>query len=112
LAWSSEGRLLAYTASTSLYGTCLYLWEEGTGTGSVGSVGPVNSSVTSPTWSPDNVNVAFAAIVGGHSHIYVLDTSKVGIVPQFGATSEVPGGEGGGGGGGGGGEEGGGEGEG
>ncbi len=74
LAWSSDGRMIAYTASNS-FGLCLYLWDVVDSESTINQVGPVNTNSTQPSWSPDNVNLAFASVAQGYYHIFILNTT-------------------------------------
>ena len=84
-ALSPDGKFVAFIADNILYGECLYLWKEGTPEGTTGSVGLTNSTLSAPAWNPDSVHLAFVATINGFSKIYSIDTSKVGIMIQYGA---------------------------
>jgi len=73
LAWSPNGEVLAYTAFYASYGTGLYLWNVINRTSTEYPLGPLNASISSPSWSPDNVDIAFSAMTGGFYHIFVLN---------------------------------------
>jgi len=81
LAWSSDGNMIAYTGYSDLYGTCIYLWDVSISASSLGLLGPTNASSQGLTWSPDSVNLAFAAMEDGHFHVFVLNTTNA-IVPM------------------------------
>jgi len=82
LAWSYDGKLIAYTAYSELYGVNIYLWDVATWSSSIGLLGPTNSNCTGLSWSPDNVSLAFAAVSSGFFRIFVLNTTgQVGQMP-------------------------------
>ena len=73
LAWSPNRSLVAYVADNSAVGQALFLWDVTSWASA--QVGPMMDNSTQPSWSPDNVDLAFCALSGGHFHIFVLDTT-------------------------------------
>jgi Tol biopolymer transport system component len=84
-ALAPDGSFVAFIADNVLYGESLYLWKEGTPMGTTGSVGPTNSTLSSPSWASDSIHLAFVASINGFNHIFSLDVSKIGMMVQFGA---------------------------
>jgi Tol biopolymer transport system component len=74
LAWSYDGKQVAYTAS-ELHGSKIYLWNVVIWATSMASLGPSDANCTDLSWSPDNVNLAFAAVSDGFYHIFLLNTT-------------------------------------
>ena len=78
-AWSPDGTQVvyaaaAYSASSSLSaGEMMYLWN--TVTGSISSLGPMQTFSFEPTWSPNGLNIAFVSNMTGTYHIWVLSTT-------------------------------------
>jgi Tol biopolymer transport system component len=77
-SWSSNGKKLAYSSHASSTGFGVYVWD--TGNWSISRVGPYGGDELDPTWSPDDVNVAFSCNIGGYFHIWVVDTTGAGGV--------------------------------
>lgn len=81
MAWNYGGNVMAYVAYNSASGSCPYLWDVNNRRSTVTPVSPVNANCTDPTWSPDNIDLAFASVTGGFYHIFVLNTTNL-ILPM------------------------------
>lgn len=77
ISWNHAGTVLAYVAYNSASGTSLYLWDVRNRRSTITPVGPLNANCSDPTWSPDNVDLAFASMAGGFNHISVLNTTNL-----------------------------------
>ncbi len=64
LAWSANGVVVAYTAYYAPYGLGLYLWDAVNRTSTMAPMGPLNSSISSPSWSPDDVRPSLLGAFG------------------------------------------------
>jgi Tol biopolymer transport system component len=76
LAWSADGKVIAYVAVDRNLVPQVYLWEafESASAGPLGN-GIINS--TDPAWAPDGVQLAFASALGGFYHITVMNTTNI-----------------------------------
>jgi Tol biopolymer transport system component len=81
LAWSYDGELVAYIASSQLHGSKIYLWNVVIWATSLASLGPSNANCTDLSWSPDNVSLVFAADTDGFYHLFLLNTTGQ-IIPM------------------------------
>jgi len=77
VAWSPDGNIIAYVASNQVTGSSIYLWDVVNRRSTVNPVGPFNANSTGPSWSPDNINLVFAAEQGGLYHIFILNTTNL-----------------------------------
>jgi dipeptidyl aminopeptidase/acylaminoacyl peptidase len=75
LAWSPDGRTVAYISENSAFGSCVYLWDTIMSMSTISPLGPINASATHPSWSSDSSILVFAASAQGYSHLFILNAT-------------------------------------
>jgi Tol biopolymer transport system component len=77
LAWSPNGKVIAYVARRGDDTPQVYLWDVFQWASTTGPIVLSMTNSTDPTWSPDGVTLAFASATGGFYHIFIIDTTEV-----------------------------------
>jgi Tol biopolymer transport system component len=82
LAWSPDGRVVAYLAENSNFGTCIYLWDLQMSASTISPLGPLKSDVKEPSWSSDSTHLVFVAAYHSFYHLFLLNiTGQVQPMP-------------------------------